>query len=129
MTVRDYMPEDEPLLRELYLSRGFEGGWRPMDDVIGAVVVEDDSGTPIAFAGAHVVAEARIVIDPNFGNPKMREDAMLLAHDAAQEKVRALGFTRTMALLEGSIGRGFGKRLRRLRGWLPSRGITWERSL
>lgn len=128
MTVRRFRPEDEAVLKEAYLRRGFDGGWRSMNDAISAFVVEED-GKPVALVAAHRIAEIRCVIDTEWQSPAWRWEALVAAHDAMQEDLKAKGFRRVTALLEGAIGRGFGKRMKRLKGWVISRGTAWEKEV
>jgi hypothetical protein len=125
--LRELQAGDEEILRAAYLARGFEGGWKPLSDVVAAVVVADDDDRPINLVAAHLVADVRTVVDQSFSTPAVREMAVIAAHDALMEQLRVMGITKASALLEGAVGRGFGKRMQRKRGWVPSRGIAYER--
>lgn len=129
MTVRPFRAEDEPVLRDAYLRRGFEGGWRPLVGTVSAWVVADGQDRPVALVAAHVLAEVRCVVDPEWETPAWREQALILAHDAMFAELKAMGFRRASSLLEGAIGKGFSKRMKRLRGWAVSRGIAVEREI
>jgi hypothetical protein len=129
MTVRPFRPEDEPALAAAYLARGFPGGWRPLGDAVAAVVVVDDQDRPVLLAAAHALAEVRLSVDGEWGTPGLREEALRRAHGALREQLQAMGFRRAMALLEPRIARGFGRRLNKLFGWLPSAGVAWEREV
>lgn len=98
-----------------------------MDDVIAAVVVVDENDSPVALVAAHQIAEVRCVIDQEWATPGWRVEALAQAHDELLDQLRAKGISRATALLEGAIGRGFGKRLKSLRGWFLSRGVSWEK--
>lgn len=124
--MRPYRPEDEASLRASYLAEGFSD-WRPMDDAVAALVVEDIEGRPRMLVAAHAVAEVRIVVDHDYLTPKMRETLLADAHDALQVKLKVLGFGRAIAILESRIARGFGRRLQKLRGWVQSGGVAWEK--
>lgn len=129
MTVRPFRPEDEPVLRDAYLKRGFEGGWRPLDGSVSTWVVAGDQDKPIALVAAHCIAELRCVVDPEWETPAWREQALILLHDAVLAELQSMGFKRASSLLEGAIGRGFSKRMKKLRGWAVSRGIAVEREI
>lgn len=97
-----------------------------MGDAVSAVVVVDEQDKPVAMVAAHLLAEVRCVVDTDWETPGYRQEALTLAHDALMDELRSKGIRRVSALLEGAVGRGFGKRLKKLRGWVVSRGIAWE---
>ena len=129
MMVRPYRESDEPILKAAYLKRGFEGGWRPMSDAAAAVVIVDDADKPVVLVAAHCVAEMRTVVDQEWMTPAWRLAAVTLAHDALMVQLKKNGFRRAMALLEGAVGKGFAKRMSRMRGWAVSRGTAVERDI
>jgi hypothetical protein len=129
MKTRQYRDSDEPILKAAYLRRGFEGGWRPMDGVITATVVVDENDYPVAMVAAHPVAEVRAVIDPEWASPAWRKEALIMAHDAVLSDLKKQGYCRATALLEGTVGKGLGRRMQGLRGWFLSRGTAWEKEL
>lgn len=129
MKVRSFRPEDEPALKAAYLARGFPGGWRPLDDAAAAVVVADEDDRPVLLAAAHVLAEVRLSVDRAWGTPGLREEALRRAHRALRDELKAMGIRRAIALLEPAIAKGFGRRLKKLFGWAPSRGVAWEREV
>ncbi len=129
MRVRKLRAEDEEVLREAYLARGFPGGWRPLEDAVAAIVVVDEEERPVLLAAAHELAEVRLSVDCGWGTPGLREEALRQAHSALRDELEVRGYRRVIALLEPTIARGFGRRLKKHFGWLPSRGVAWEREV
>ena len=127
MQTRPYRETDEAILKAAYLRRDFEGGWKPMTGVICAFVVVDENDYPVGLVAAHPVAEVRAVIDSEWSTPAWRKEALTMAHDAVLSNLKAQGYSRATALLEGAVGKGLGRRLQRLRGWFLSRGTAWEK--
>jgi hypothetical protein len=128
MIIRPYRPSDEPKLRADYLKRFPGKDWRPLDGAV-ALVVADERDEPRMLVAAHLIAEIRMSVDPDWGTPGLREEALLKAHDAMGRELRARGIERAISLLEPEIARAFGRRLKRLRGWVASRCEPWLREV
>lgn len=100
-----------------------------MEDAIAAIVVVNEDDCPVALVAAHRVAEVRAVVDMKWGTPAWRQEALAEAHDAVLSELKSKGYNRFSALLEGTLGLAFGRRLKSMRGWFLSRGTAWEKEV
>lgn len=118
MTVRDLLPEDVPVLRELYKEQGFD---YQFPDLLGTLmesikVVVDENGKILCAVAAERIVQLYFLTS-NFGPPHARLHAMRLLHEAMKLDLARIGYSEANAFIPPEIDLKFGKWLSRRFGW------------
>ena len=131
MRIRDLKPEDIPVLRRLHQARGYD---YPFPDLtapefvaVRVLVLEDDQ--PVEVVAARKTVECYCWLDPAWRNPRWRLDGLMLLHEDMRQQLEKQGFTDAHAWPPPDIERAFGKRLRRIFGWVKSDWASYSRKV
>lgn len=132
MTVRDFLPEDLPLLMAWKDASGFDYQLPELTEhafLANKVVV--DGKQPVAAAGARLTVEIFGWVDKDWGTPAMKLEAMRLLHREVGRELKQMDLRKQVgenfirlrisdahAWLPVQIAKTFRRRLMRTFGWV-----------
>ena len=130
MIIRDYRPEDEPVLREMHAAQGFDYPFPDLSNqlFLTRLVLEDDSGRPVMAALGRLTCEVYLLARPGEGAPGVRWRRLLVMHEAMRRALHAQGFEDATCWIPPRIERAFGRRLRQL-GWVRDQWPAYSRKV
>ena len=124
MAIREYQEKDLEALRAIHARQGFE--YPPPDlsnplfltkIVLAETSPENEAEKIVGAALLRLTAEAYLLLDPKWGTPRERWQALLTLHAAAERDAWHRGLEDVHAWLPPGLDKKFGKRIERL-GWL-----------
>jgi hypothetical protein len=116
MTVRNYKPEDLPILQEMHRRSGFTYPFPDLEKLEAFQVVTDEDDKPIMAAGAEKILQLYLFCGQE-DHPATRLHAMRLLHKALG-KLLSSNYTEANAFLPPEIAEKFGRRLEKTFGWV-----------
>lgn len=124
MVIRPYKADDAERVKEIHAAQGYSFEFEPMDakSVVSAWVAEHN-GVVVSAVVARSVPEVTAYVDSSFGNPGWRLEIIRQLQEKGEQEMVAKGFTQWQAWVKAEIS-GFGRRLQRSLGWVPSKGGT-----
>lgn len=122
MTIRPYKPEDEPVIRAIYVERGYSFDFPDLNaaDMVSIWVCEDE-GRVVSAVAARKTVEISAFVAQDWKNPAWRLSAMMELQKYGSTDLASQGFTDQHCWVKSEI-RGFGRRLVRSMGWIRSMG-------
>ncbi|MDP9339074.1 MAG: hypothetical protein M3P45_09420 [Acidobacteriota bacterium] len=124
MCIREYSERDLHALREIHARQGFKYALPDLNEplFVTKLVVTDkeSSGIEEDIVGAallRLTAEAYLLLDPRYGTPRERWQALLSLHAAAERDAWRRGLEDVHAWLPPGLEKKFGKRIEQL-GWV-----------
>lgn len=125
MTIRPYIPTDEPALRAMHEAQGFGYPFPSIDPAHFAEVLVycDENGVPVQAVLARKTVEVFYLTSATWRTPAWRLKGLFTLHLAMHDALLALGFTDAHAWLPPRVVKAFGKRLQKGFGWVPE---TWQ---
>ncbi len=124
LEVREYTERDLHALREIHARQGFTYALPDLSNplfVTKLVVTGKKSGDGgeqvVGAALLRLTAEAYLLLDPAYGTPRERWQALLNLHSAAKADAWQRGLEDVHAWLPPGLKKKFGKRIERL-GWV-----------
>ncbi len=124
MRIREYSERDLHALREIHARQGFKYALPDLNEplFVTKLVVTDkeSSGIEEDIVGAallRLTAEAYLLLDPRYGTPRERWQALLSLHAAAEQDAWRRGLEDVHAWLPPGLEKKFGKRIEQL-GWV-----------
>ena len=124
MTYRKYQPEDEVQLRQIHAQRGytFEFPDLSQPDFV-SIWVAEENGRVVGAVAARKVVEISAFVAQDWSNPATRLHVLQELQQHGGNDLASQGFTEMNSWVKPYI-RGFGRRLVRSLGWIPSKGGT-----
>lgn len=113
------VPEDIPVLREMYQRAGYEYEFPNLNSHLfeEIQVLVNDDGAPIMAAAAERIIQLYLFCGESFKHPAARLYGIQLLHDALAKSLKRKGYREANAFLPPEIEKTFGKRLRKTFGW------------
>jgi hypothetical protein len=134
--VRKLRESDIPVLKELHERRGFGYSFpdlwdyklnRISQEFADVQVRVDEEDRPVIAVACRKTVEAYLWMDEQWRTPRWRMAALVEIHEAVRVRLVELGVRDIHAWLPPEVCKAFGKRLRQVFGWLPSRWQCWSR--
>ena len=124
LKIREYTERDLRALREIHARQAFAYALPDLSNplfVTKLVVIGKKSGDAseqvVGAALLRLTAEAYLLLDPAYGTPRERWQALLNLHSAAETDAWQRGLGDIHAWLPPGLEKKFGKRVERL-GWI-----------
>jgi hypothetical protein len=124
VAIREYKEQDLGALRAIHARQGFEYALPDLNNplfltkiVLAETSPENQPGKIVGAALLRLTAEAYLLLDPKWGTPRERWQALLTLHAAAERDAWRRGLEDVHAWLPPGLEKKFGKRIERL-GWL-----------
>jgi len=120
MRIREYQESDLDALRSIHAVQHFDYDLPDLGNplFVTKLVLEDATSNKVrAAALLRLTAEAYLLLDPRYGTPRDRWQALLTLHAATERDAWQRGLEDVHAWLPPPIAHKFGRRLQRL-GWI-----------
>jgi hypothetical protein len=129
--IRDFKPEDEAVLRAIHEAQGFDYVFPDLNhpQFVGMLVAVDENDVPVQAVLARKTVEVYFLGRTDWRTPAWRMEALTKLHLAMHGKLLAQGYTDAHAWLPPEVARTFGRRLKKVFGWVQSRWTCFAKEL
>lgn len=129
MLIREYNKGDLAALEKIHSRRELPYQFPDLGNqlFLSKVVLEEDSKI-VAASLLRLTAEAYVLLDPDFGDPRSRWMALKILHETARGDAVRKGLDDVHCWVPPALSGPFGKRIEQL-GWQRERWDCYSRSL
>lgn len=119
---RDYRPEDEEEIKELWKKQGFDYDFPDLSKMIELMVIVVDGKIRLAV-GARPTVEMYGWMDNEWETPGIREDLVNKLYGPMKQALYDRGIQDGHSFLPPRIAKAFGRRMKKKFHWIKS---TWD---
>lgn len=127
--IRAYRPSDEAALRAIHAEQGFDYAFPDLSQFVEIMVAVDENDVPVQAVLARKTVEIYFLADKGWRTPAWRMRLFTDIHLAMHKRLLELGFTDAHAWIPPQIVKSFGRRLKRVFGWVESRWTCFAKEL
>jgi len=129
--IRPYRPEDESALREMHAAQGFDYPFPDLTqpEFVSLLVAVDENDVPVQAVLARKTVEIYFLGQKEWRNPAWRMETLAKLHFGMHGLLLAQGYTDAHCWMPPQVSKSFGRRLRKVFGWVESRWTCFAKEL